>query len=73
MDIADLKRRAGIGENVVIKSNSNGAKYNALIYAAKGAKAQYDELMQNNSIGNDLADELATIINELNDRAKKLG
>ena len=72
MDITDLKRRAGIGENVVVKSNNN-AKYNALTYAARGAKAQYDELMQSNSIGNDVADELATIINELSERAKRLG
>ena len=71
MDIGDLKRRAGIDENVVVRSGDN-SKRNALIYAARGIKSEYDELMRGNSIDSNTADEMATIINELTERAKRI-
>jgi hypothetical protein len=72
-DIDEIKRRAGIVENIVIPSNQHEAERNALAYATKGIKAQYDELMQGMGLDNATAKELVSILNELTERAKRLG
>jgi hypothetical protein len=72
-DIDEIKRRAGIVENIVIPSNHHEAEHNAIAYASQAIKAKYDELMQGMGLDNATAKALESIMNELTERAKRLG